>query len=109
MRSQFTALDDKITALPNVTGAQVDTTNTGPPGSSAGATVSLSGGVRHFNFDVLQGVDGQQGMAGEVTQSQLGNDLVHTQNRDGAGQNGIAPNPTLRCAGGRRAWRRRWC
>ena len=80
LRSQFTGLDDKITAVPAVTGAQVDTTNTGPPGSSAGVSVSLSGGVLHFNFDVPQGVDGQQGPPGEVTQSQLSNDLVNTQN-----------------------------
>ena len=80
LRAQLTGLDDKITAIGSVTGAQVDTTNTGPPGSSAGASVSLSGGVLHFNFDVPQGVDGLQGPPGEVTQSQLSNDLVNTQN-----------------------------
>ena len=77
LRSQFTGLDAKITAVPGVTGAIVDTTNTGSPGSSAAASVSLSGGVLHFNFDVPQG---QQGPTGEVSQSQLSNDLVNTQN-----------------------------
>ena len=80
MRGQLTGLKSLIDAVPSVTGAQVDTTNTGPPGSSAGVSVSLSGGVLHFNFDVPQGVDGLQGPAGEVTQSQLSNDLVNTQN-----------------------------
>ena len=80
MRSQLTALDDKITALPVVTAAQVDTTTTGSPGSAAAASVSLSAGTLHFNFDVPQGAEGQQGPAGEVTQSQLSNDLGNTQN-----------------------------
>ena len=80
MRAQLTGLKGLIDAVPSVTGAQVDSTSTGPPGSSAGVSVSLSGGVLHFNFDVPQGVDGQQGPPGEVTQSQLSNDLVNTQN-----------------------------
>ena len=77
MRSQLTALHDAITALPAVTQAGVDNTTTGSPGSSAAASVSLSGGVLHFNFDVPQG---QQGPTGEVSQSQLSNDLVNSQN-----------------------------
>ena len=77
LRSQFTGLDDKITAVPVVTGAIVDTTNTGSPGSSAAASVSLAAGVLHFAFDVPQG---QQGPTGEVSQSQLSNDLVNCQN-----------------------------
>ena len=72
MRSQLTALHELIPAA-----AQVDTTNTGSPGSSAAASVSLIGGVLHFNFDVPQG---QQGPTGDVSQSQLSNDLVNTQN-----------------------------
>ena len=80
LRDQFNALKALLDAVPAVTGAQVDSTNTGPPGSSAGVSVSLSGGVLHFNFDVPQGVDGQQGPTGEVSQSQLSNDLVNTQN-----------------------------
>ena len=80
MREQLTGLKSLIDAVLTVTGAQVDSTNTVPPGSSAGVSVSLTGGVLHFHFDVPQGVDGQQGPAGEVTQSQLSNDLVNTQN-----------------------------
>ena len=72
MRSQLTALHELIPAA-----AQVDTTNTGSPGSSAAASVSLAAGVLHFAFDVPQG---QQGATGEVSQSQLSNDLSNTQN-----------------------------
>ena len=39
--------------------------------------VSLAGGTLHFAFDVPQG---QQGPPGEVSQSQLSNDLVNCQN-----------------------------
>ena len=39
--------------------------------------MSLAAGVLHFAFDVPQG---QQGPRGEVSQSQLSNDLVNTQN-----------------------------
>ena len=77
LRSQFTGLDDKITAVSAVTGAQVDTTTTGSPGSSAAVSVQFTAGVLHFAFDVPQG---QQGPTGEVSQSQLSNDLVNTQN-----------------------------
>ena len=69
MRAQLSGLHELIPA-----GAQVDTTNTGTPGSAAAASVFLSGGTLHFSFDV------PQGLTGEVSQSQLSNDLVNCQN-----------------------------
>ena len=72
MRSQLSGLHELIPAA-----AQVDTTSTGSPGSSAAVSVSLAGGVLHFSFEVPQG---QQGPTGEVSQSQLSNDLVNCQN-----------------------------
>ena len=74
MRAQLNALHDEIAAAAGVTGAQVDTTNTGAPGSSATASVSLNGGVLHFDFTIPAGQNG------EVTQAQLSNDLVNCQN-----------------------------
>ena len=72
LRSQFAGLHELIPSA-----AQVDSTTTGSPGSSAGASVSLSAGVLHFAFEVPQGAPGP---TGEVSQSQLSNDLVNTQN-----------------------------
>ena len=63
--------------MPAVSGAVVDNTSTGSPGSSAAVSVSLASGTLHFAFDVPQGA---QGPTGEVSQSQLSNDLVNTQN-----------------------------
>ena len=76
LRSQFTGLKTLIDALSaaGITGAVVDNTSTGSPGSSAAVSVSLVAGVLHFAFDV------PQGQQGEVSQSQLSNDLVNTQN-----------------------------
>ena len=80
LRSQFTGLDAKITAVSAVSGAQVDNTTTGSPGSSAGVSVQFTAGILHFAFTVPQGVEGPQGPAGEVTQSQLSNDLSNAVN-----------------------------
>jgi len=74
MRSQLQGLHDEIAAAAGVTSAQVDNTNTGSPGTAATATVSLTGGVLHFDFSIPAGQNG------EVTQSQLSNDLVNCQN-----------------------------
>ena len=77
MREQLTSLKSLIDAVPVVSGAVVDTTTTGSPGSPAAVSVQFTAGVLHFAFDVPQG---QQGLTGEVSQSQLSNDLVNTQN-----------------------------
>lgn len=61
IRAQLTALHALIPQSTSVDGVA-----TLPPGSSAGATVSLdSGGTLHFSFDI------PQGPAGEVSAAQL--------------------------------------
>ena len=75
MRSQLQGLDAKIP-----TGAVVDSVTLNGPGSGAGATVTLSAGVLHFTFAIPEGMPGAQGNPGEVTQSQLSNDLSNTAN-----------------------------
>jgi hypothetical protein len=67
MRAQLTALFDLIPKA-----ATLDGVATLPPGSSAGATVSLdSGGTLHFSFQIPQGANG------EVSTMQL-NDAIAT-------------------------------
>lgn len=71
IRGQLTALHDLIPKF-----ATLDGVTTLPPGSSAGATVSLdSGGTLHFSFDI------PQGPAGEVTQLQLQDGLATAMNQ----------------------------
>ena len=80
-RVQFTGLKALLDAASGgVTGVQVDSTTTGASGSAAAVSVQFTAGVLHFVFVVPQGAEGQQGAAGEVTQSQLSNDLVNTEN-----------------------------
>jgi hypothetical protein len=73
LRSQFTGLKDLVDAGA-VTGAQIQSTSTLPPGSAATASVSLNAGVLTFTFGI------PEGPAGEVTQAQLTNDLANTEN-----------------------------
>ncbi len=75
LRSQLTGLQALIPA--GLTSAQVDSTNSTSPGNPATASVSLAGTVLHFDFTIPEG---QQGQPGEVTQSQLSNDLSNTAN-----------------------------
>jgi hypothetical protein len=76
LRSQFNGLRDEI-AAGSITGAQVDSTNTGAPGNPATAGVTLSAGVLHFDFTTIPA-----GQDGEVTQAQLSNDLANNSNYD---------------------------
>ena len=77
LRGQFSGLHDEISAVPAVTGAVVDGVTTLAAGNLATVTVSLTTGVLHFTFALPEGVAGPPG---EVTQAQLSNDLVNTQN-----------------------------
>ena len=77
MRAQLTGLDDKITAISSVTGAVVTNTTTGAPGSGAAVAVQFAGGVLQFQFTVPEG---PQGVPGEVSQSQLSNELSNVSN-----------------------------
>ena len=74
-RVQFTGLHALLPAS-----AAVLQVLTGPPGTPASATAVLTGGALHFTFTLPEGAPGAPGPPGEVTQAQLSNDLVNTQN-----------------------------
>ena len=75
MRSQLNALKALIDAISSVTGAITQNTGTLPPGSSATADVTFSGGILTFTCAIPAGAPG------EVTQAQLSNDLSNTANQ----------------------------
>jgi hypothetical protein len=80
MRSQLTGLKALIDAIATISAAFVDSTSTLPPGSAAGATVSLIGDTLHFAFEIPMGdpgSPGDPGPPGEVTLMQLG-DAIQT-------------------------------
>jgi hypothetical protein len=64
MRAQLTGLKDLIDAVPQITDAVVDAVNSTDPGTPAVVTVSVSGSVLHFAFDLPQGFTGEPGPAG---------------------------------------------
>lgn len=64
MRAQLNGLKALIDAILTLTDAQVDSTNTLPPGSPANASVSVMGNTLHFTFDIPQGNDGMAGSDG---------------------------------------------
>jgi hypothetical protein len=81
MRSQLTGLKALIDAISSITAAMVDSTTTLPPGSSAGATVSVIGNTLHFTFELPQGetgATGPQGSQGEVSSMDLSNAIQTT-------------------------------
>jgi hypothetical protein len=58
IRDQFQALFNLINSIVSVTAAQVVSTTTLPPGSSANASVNVMGNSLHFSFDIPQGPPG---------------------------------------------------
>ena len=64
MRSQLNGLKAIIDAILTVSAAQVDSTNTLPPGTPANASVSVVGNTLHFTFQIPQGQEGLVGPAG---------------------------------------------
>jgi hypothetical protein len=64
MRGQFNGLKDLIDAIQTITAAQVDATNTVPPGDPAAVTLSVAGGTLHFTFNIPQGANGADGING---------------------------------------------
>ena len=64
IRDQLQALFNLINDIVTLTAAQVDSTNTLPPGSAANASVSVVGNTLHFSFDLTQGNDGNDGNDG---------------------------------------------
>jgi hypothetical protein len=93
MRGQLNSLKDLIDAIQTILAAQVDATNTLPPGEPANVTVSVTGDTLHFTFDIpqgeagpagsegqqgIQGQEGPQGMPGEVSLQQLTDAIATT-------------------------------
>ncbi|MCB1209292.1 MAG: hypothetical protein KDK97_08195, partial [Verrucomicrobiales bacterium] len=57
--------------------AVVDSVSSVPPGSPAGVSTWFDGSDVHFSFELPQGEAGEQGPAGEVTYSDLSNELTN--------------------------------
>ncbi|MEZ5386735.1 MAG: hypothetical protein R3F13_14580 [Prosthecobacter sp.] len=64
IRDQFQALFVLINNIVTISAAQVDSTNTLPPGVPANVSVSVVGNTLHFSFDIPQGNDGMAGSNG---------------------------------------------
>ena len=64
MRAQLNGLKDLIDAIQTITAAQVDATNTVPPGDPAAVTLNVAGGTLHFTFNIPQGANGADGING---------------------------------------------
>ena len=101
MRAQLNALKALIDALNSLNNAQVDETNTLPPGNPATATVVIAGQTLHLTFGIPQGEigpqgpEGQVGPPGEVTFATMSNAIdtalqLTSNNSNGVGQLGMA-------------------
>jgi hypothetical protein len=64
MRSQLTSLKALIDAITTLTNAQIDATNTLPPGNPANVTLTTTGNTLHFTFDIPTGDPGPEGPQG---------------------------------------------
>ena len=64
MRSQLNGLKALIDAITTLTNAQIDATNTLPPGNPANVTLTTNGNTLHFTFDIPTGDQGPQGDPG---------------------------------------------
>jgi len=64
MRGQLNGLHDLITAIVQITAAQVDGVSTVNPGVPAAVTLTVIGNTLHFSFAIPRGNDGAQGGAG---------------------------------------------
>jgi hypothetical protein len=64
MRGQLNGLHDLITAIVEITAAQVDGVTTVNPTDPAAASVSVTGITLHFTFAIPRGNDGTQGIPG---------------------------------------------
>ncbi len=63
-RGQFQGLKALIDAITTLTNAQIDATNTLPPGNPANVTLTTIGNTLHFTFDIPTGDQGPQGEQG---------------------------------------------
>jgi hypothetical protein len=64
MRSQLTSIKALIDAITTLTNAQIDATNTLPPGTPANVNLTTTGNTLHFTFDIPTGDPGPQGDPG---------------------------------------------
>ena len=64
MRGQLNGLKALIDAIQSIIAAQVDATNTLPPGSTANVNLSVTGDTLHFTFDIPRGDEGPNGQQG---------------------------------------------
>lgn len=83
MRGQLTGLKDLIDAVPNITGAQVDSVVTLDPNEPATVSVNLVGTTLHLTFGIPKGFDGSEGpegAPGEVAQQDLDDAINGTAN-----------------------------
>jgi len=64
MRAQLNGLNDKINAIPGITGAVVDSVTNVGPGQPASATVSVIGTILHLSLSLPEGQPGLQGLQG---------------------------------------------
>lgn len=76
MRAQLNGLKALIDAILTVTAAQVDATNTLPPGNAASVNVSVTGHTLHLTFNIPQGAEGPMGQPGEVSFNDLNNAIA---------------------------------
>ncbi len=88
MRAQLQALHDEIAAVPTVSTVVIDAVNPLPPGSLPTVTSFLNGEELHFAFGLVAGTDGAQGPPGEVSQSQLNQEIAAAQTNI---QNAVLP------------------
>ncbi len=65
LRGQFQGLKALIDAITTLTDAQIDATNTLPPGDPANVTLTINGNTLHFTFDIPNGDQGPEGPQGE--------------------------------------------
>ena len=64
LRSQFNSLKSLIDAITTLTNAQIDATNTLPPGDPANVSLTINGNTLHFTFDIPTGDTGPEGPQG---------------------------------------------
>ena len=100
LRNQFNSLKGLIDAIMQITSAQVDATNTLPPGNPASVSVTVTGNTLHFTFSIPQGEigpqgpEGQTGPPGEVTFATMSSAIetalqLTSNNSNGVGQLGM--------------------
>ncbi|MBL9132339.1 MAG: hypothetical protein JNG86_14135 [Verrucomicrobiaceae bacterium] len=87
MRAQLNGLKAFIDAILTLTAAQVDATNTLPPGDAASVDLSVTGNTLHFTFHIPAG---QSGPPGEVTFNDLNNAVANAVSGTSNNTNGVS-------------------